>query len=528
VGAARFAPDGQVIVYGAAWDADPYRLYETRLGGGQSRLLDLNPGDLLAMSANGKLAVSLNREPFDSWLPRGVYAEVDLTGGAPRARAENVVAVEFGHDEEPIAIVRRVEGQSELEYPIGTVIHRDSVIGPPRVSPEGDRICFQTSYNSLRSAERGGPAEVIASPVPRINACAWNPNGEEIWFTYSPGGGTHENLEAVNLDGERRVLAALTSFSEIEDVSPQGQILMVSGSLRYSVHGSLAPSGGERDLSVFNATRLIQLSADGTAVLLLDDSGVQAGGSQGGGVFTRPTDGSPPTEVGSGRPLVMTQDGTLVAMLGDGAQRQITDSDSITLVPTGVGNPRTIRLPVTVRFSDRSPIGINAPEFQSWEFSDDGRRLLVPFAWEEGAKPRVWVYDLEEERAWAITAEGVTGPVVMSPDGRYVASNEARGLMVYAVETGSQTQVPGSAEPGKLVRWSSRPDVVYVVEQSGAGASVYERNIMTGARGFLREIRVPDPAGATRFDLSLSRTGEAYAYSLDRWLTNLFVIENAH
>jgi hypothetical protein len=51
---------------------------------------------------------------------------------------------------------------------------------------------------------------------------------------------------------------------------------------------------------------------------------------------------------------------------------------------------------------------------------------------------------------------------------------------------------------------------------------------MTGARGFLREIRVPDPAGATRFDLSLSRTGEAYAYSLDRWLTNLFVIENAH
>jgi hypothetical protein len=479
------------------------------------------------MSANGKLAVSLHREPMDGWLPRGVYAEVDLTGGAPRARAEHVVAVEFGHDEEPIAIVRRVEGQSELEYPIGTVIHRDSVIGPPRLSPDGNRICFQTSYNTLRSAERGGPAEVIVSPVPRVNACAWNPNGEEIWFTYSPGGGTHANLEAVSLDGDRRVLATLTSFGEIEDVSSQGQVLIASGSLRYSAHGSPGSGQDERDLSVFNATRLIQQSADGTAALLVD-SGIQAGGSQGGGVFLRSTDGAPPTEVGSGRPIAMTRDGELVAMLGDGTQRQITDSDSITLVPTGVGNPRTIRLPVTVRFSDRSPIGINASEFQSWEFSDDGRRLLVPFAWEEGAQPRVWVYDLEEERAWAITAEGITGPVVMSPDGRYVASNEARGLMIYAVDTGSQTRVAGSEEPGQLVRWSSKPDVVYVVERSGAGASVYERNIATGARTFLQEIRVHDAAGATRFDLKLSRSGQAYAYSLDRWLTNLFVIENVY
>jgi len=34
----------------------------------------------------------------------------------------------------------------------------------------------------------------------------------------------------------------------------------------------------------------------------------------------------------------------------------------------------------------------------------------------------------------------------------------------------------------------------------------------------------PDPAGLTRFDLYVAREGEAYAYTLDRWLTNLFLL----
>jgi serine/threonine protein kinase len=50
VGGARFASDGQVIVYGAAWNDEPYRLYTTRLDGYQSRPMDLAPADLLAVS----------------------------------------------------------------------------------------------------------------------------------------------------------------------------------------------------------------------------------------------------------------------------------------------------------------------------------------------------------------------------------------------------------------------------------------------------------------------------------------------
>jgi hypothetical protein len=49
-----------------------------------------------------------------------------------------------------------------------------------------------------------------------------------------------------------------------------------------------------------------------------------------------------------------------------------------------------------------------------------------------------------------------------------------------------------------------------------------------GERQFMRETRAPDPAGVTRFDLWLARDGEAYVYTLDRTLSNLFVLTNVH
>ena len=67
---------------------------------------------------------------------------------------------------------------------------------------------------------------------------------------------------------------------------------------------------------------------------------------------------------------------------------------------------------------------------------------------------------------------------------------------------------------------------LYFVEPEAASTRLYRRDLATGERRFLREVRAPDPAGVTRFDLHVARDGEAYAYTLDRWLTNLFLLEN--
>ncbi len=77
-----------------------------------------------------------------------------------------------------------------------------------------------------------------------------------------------------------------------------------------------------------------------------------------------------------------------------------------------------------------------------------------------------------------------------------------------------------------LARWSEDQRLLYLVERDGAVATIYERDIETGQRTRIREVRVPDPAGVTRFELWVARDGEAYAYTLDRQLSNLYLLEN--
>ena len=58
---ARFAPDGQTVVYGAAWHGQPTRIFQTRLGSPESIPLRLPDADVLAIAPSGEMAIALNR-----------------------------------------------------------------------------------------------------------------------------------------------------------------------------------------------------------------------------------------------------------------------------------------------------------------------------------------------------------------------------------------------------------------------------------------------------------------------------------
>ncbi len=523
VGVARFAPDGQVIVYGAAWDDEPYRLFTTRRDSYQSRPIDLPPADLFALSPDSRLALSMARPPGRGWFPPGLLAEVPLAGGAPRPIAENVAGVDYGPDGEIAVIVRRLEDSSQLEFPVGTVVHEANVIGQPRLSPDGTTVCFQADWGRMMLAESGGPASVLASDVPRVNTCAWSPDNQEVWFTYSPEGSTHENLEAVSRDGQRRrVLDALPAFAEVEDVSADGAVLMAVGSMRFAVRGSRSPNEPERDLSVYDASRVAHLDSAGRHILIWENSTGTRGGFN---LFLRGIGGEAPVEVNDGRALGMTPDGAWIAVIGDGRTTR-GQPNLITLTSTGTGGTRTIELPVELRSDPAGPLGISTYDTRYAEFSDDGRRLLLPFARDVNGVERAYVHDLDAGWTRPVTPEGITGPLVLSPDGRHVASNEAPGLYVYAVDTQERREIAGGRDPGRLARWSADGEALYFVELEAASARLYGRDLATGERSLVREIRAPDPAGVTRFDLYVARDGEAYAYTLDTQLTNLFLLEN--
>jgi eukaryotic-like serine/threonine-protein kinase len=88
---ARFAPDGQTIVYGATWDGQPIRLFSARLGSPESSPLNFPDADLMAVSSLGELAISPGRIQWGfPGYNFGTLARVHLAGGAPREVLERV------------------------------------------------------------------------------------------------------------------------------------------------------------------------------------------------------------------------------------------------------------------------------------------------------------------------------------------------------------------------------------------------------------------------------------------------------
>src|SRR5205823_7198478 len=87
---ARFAPDGNTVVYGAAWEGNPVEILATRPESPESKSLGLPSADVLAVSRSGELAISLGRHLLVGWETAGTLGRVPMSGGAPRELLENV------------------------------------------------------------------------------------------------------------------------------------------------------------------------------------------------------------------------------------------------------------------------------------------------------------------------------------------------------------------------------------------------------------------------------------------------------
>jgi eukaryotic-like serine/threonine-protein kinase len=520
VGKARFAPDGQTVIYGASWDGEPYRLYSTLVGGGHSRTIDLPAADLLAVSKQGQIALSMGRPAVDGWEPAGTLAVTALAGGAPRELYDNVVGADWSADGKTMAIVRRTGTTARLEYPVGTIIHQATLILPPRVSPDGEHVCFFAgqAYGQLMVADRAGRVRQLANDLYRGGHCAWTPDGREIWVD-AGGGAMHMSLLAFDLAGKRRQIANYTGMIHLEDIAPDGTVLMSAGTLRYSVHAHDGREDRERDLTVFDASRVHHVIADGRQVLMWDNS--PAAGKD--FVFRRAVDGMPAVPVGPGWPAALTADGAWAAVVGDG-QTNTRIQNKLTLFPTGAGTARTFDLPIDVYSAYSGVLGRTDWARRSHDFSSDGTRLLFPFGIAKGRPPRVYVYDLPRRVMKPITPEGATGPAVISPDGTHVAVNEMSHVVVYGVDDDQRQPLAGAPEPGKVAAWSADGRSLFVIEQDETVARIFRRDIVTGKRTLVHEIRAQSPAGVTSFDVFVSRNGEAYAYTTSLRLANVFIV----
>jgi Tol biopolymer transport system component len=509
VHSARFAPDGETILYSAAWDGLPVEVFSTRPGSPEARSLGLPKSDLLAISSRGEMALSLGEFFSFYGAGGGTLARAPLAGGTPREVAPGVQYADWAPDGEQLAVVREAEGRSRLEFPLGRLVHQSSGwISHPRVSLAGDQVAFLEhpirgdDSGELALVSRDGRRRTLSAGWSSLQGLAWAARGRELWFT-AERTGVGRALRAVTLDGRERLVARVAGPLTLEDVAGDGRALLVHARDRVGV--LFGDGGGERDLSWLDRSIATALSSDGRTLLFYESGD---GGGPRYGVYLRGSDGSPAVRLGDGMGTSLSPDGRWAAAIVLGAPPRLA------LLPTGVGEAKQL---------ERGPI-----EAYHWAtFFPDGRRLLVAGS-ERGRGVRLYVQDLDGGAPVAFTGDGLRiFWSAVSPDGRHaVAFSPERRLALYPIDGGPPQELPGQ-QPGDMpIRWGEDARTLYLSRRFATPRQIVKLRLPEGRRELLREIAPADPAGvASVVSILTAAEGGAYAYTYVRVLSDLYLFE---
>jgi hypothetical protein len=509
---ARFTPDGQSVVYGAAWDGRTVELFITRASRAESIALPSPSADVLAVSPSGELALSLGRGYVTGFASAGTLAR-GAAGAAPREILDDVQDADWDGNEE-LAIIRRVGGQHRLEWPIGRVVHSTAGwISQLRLSPERDLVGFLAhpvhgdDRGAVAVIDRQGAMRILSDGWASLNGLAWSSSTREVWFSASRGSVRRE-LFGVSLAGKVRSLWQGPGSVTLYDVAPDGRLLLGQESLRSIVSGVAPGERDERYLSWTDFSLGHDLSNDGRTVLL-SEGGV--GTSPLYDAYLRRMDGSPATRLGEGQPMALSPDQKWVLIL------RLTSPPELLLLPTRAGSPR--RLP-RGRIQEYSYVA-------SW--FPDGKRVL--FQGREGTgRDRLYAQSVDGGEPVAITPEGVhltifTDPI--SPDGRRVAALDHEGrVRLYSVEDHTATAVPGLAAGEAPLLWSRDGNSLFTVERLGAARMrVNKVDLRTRRKTLIRDIAPPIAGLMSLLHVQAAMDASAYIYSYWQRLSDLYVVD---
>jgi eukaryotic-like serine/threonine-protein kinase len=515
---ARFAPDGQTILYSAAWQGNPADVFTARPEAPESRSMGLSRTQLMSVSASSEMAVLLNSKAIGAWVSMGTLARAPLSGGAPREILEQVQWADWGPDGNSLAVVRDLGGRNRLEYPIGKPLYQTGGwIGHPRVSPKGDLIAFADhplqgdDSGSLAIVDMAGNKKLRSSQWFTIQGLAWTPDGKEIWFTASKSG-TDRTLYATSLDGKQRIVARLPGALMLLDIAKDGRVLLVRATWRRELLGVFDKEAKQHELSWLDYTYPADLSADGKTILFDEEGG---GGaldySKSGGltyaVYIRKTDGSPAVLLGEGGAVALSPDGKWAI-----AQTQESPSQ-FRLLPTGPGESRDI-----------TKDHVN----HSWaHWFPDGKHILFS-ADEPGKGVRFYVCDLASGKSQPISQEGVNATAfVISPDSQTVAGigPDQKGYL-YPTSGGEPSVIKGLNPGEQPIVWSADGHAVYVYQPGELPARVYRVELQTGQRTLWKQLMPSDPAGVENIGpILLTPDAKTCVFGYHRMLADLYLVE---
>jgi len=509
---ARFSPDGNTLIYSAAYDGKPVELFTSHLESPESSSLNLR-ANIRSISSTGEMLVLLNCELGMFGCHNGTLARMPLVGGTPREIMNKVYDADWGPNGQDVAVVRQNEdeGKYQLEYPIGTVLYKAvGRIGGVRVSPKGDLVAFIDNpilgdlSGSVMVVDRNGQTRTLSRDWKNLGGPVWSTTGDEVWFT---GGKAQVSaIWAVKLNGEERLVYQAPGNVALKDISRDGKVLVQRGIPTSRMIVATPPSSKERNLAWFDWSYSADISSDGQ-YLLFSDFGTALGGVS--FAYLRKMDGlSDPIKLGQGRAFALSPDGKWALVLQQGPTSQLV------LLPTGVGQPRVIPHGEVIEF-----------HYASW--FPDGKQILFT-GLNSNSQFRSYIQDILGGPPQPITEDGMVA-LMVSPDGKQILSLARERFYLSPIDGRTSTPIPGIATGETPLRWSSDGRALYLCDSEDLTSKIYRLDLSTGRKELRKEL-VPDPVGFVEFEdwqggIQITPDGRSYVYTYWTALRDLFLAE---
>jgi eukaryotic-like serine/threonine-protein kinase len=507
---ARFAPDGQTILYGAAWDGAAQEVFSTRFDSSDSRSVGLAPAQILSISSKGEMAISLHPTNFSAFTQAGTLARVPLAGGAPREVFDNVLWADWTPDGQSLAVIRASPGGNpRLEFPAGNVLYEPKGwVSHVRFSPSGD---FLAIGDHVQGGDDGrvvildshGDRKASSSYYSSVEGLAWAPTGREVWFSAVPSGSAR-SIYALDFSGKERLIYRSPGGLTIHDISRTGLVLLTADKARLSISALPPGETRERSLSWFDWSLLTDMSADGKTIVF-SETGEAEGANY--SIFLRKTDGSPAVRLGDGGFAAISPDGQWVlSAVGSPAK--------LVLLPTGVGEPRQLTDDKTNHFN--------------FGWSPDSKSVVYSSA-DPGHAPRTYLLDIQGGAPKPLTPEDTVGGLI-TPDSKFLlAIDRKRQHWLYPIAGGEPQKFNVVAKPNERVMRFFDGNKSVLLRTPAVPAQITRVDIATGRRELWKEIVPADPAGVQSIpSIKFSADGKSYAYSTGRILSDLYVVDGLH